>query len=117
MLGAMRRRVENLLTERGMTTKWLYEGIGMSKVGYRQMWERDSIKVRSLVSIARRLGVTVSWLMGEGAPDQAADGLRTTFEALAEVYRYKTQGALRHRVAMGARHATDVAERLAGYGG
>lgn len=73
MLGAMRRRVENLLTERGMTTKWLYEGIGMSKVGYRQMWERDSIKVRSLVSIARRLGVTVSWLMGEGAPDQAAE--------------------------------------------
>lgn len=47
----------------------------------------------------------------------AADSLRATFEALAEVYRYKTQGALRHRVAMGARHAAEVAERLAAYGG
>ena len=57
------QRVENILKARKLTTKWLYERIGMSKTGFRQMWSNDSIKVAVLLDIAEALRVEVNELL------------------------------------------------------
>lgn len=47
----------------------------------------------------------------------AARTLADVFTALGEVYRYKTQGVLRHHVLQGARLAEAVGQRLRDHGG
>lgn len=66
-LSALKRRVENLLTDRKLPSKWLYEQVGMTKTGWRQMWENSSMKVHVLQRMASVLGLTVGELMGEVA--------------------------------------------------
>lgn len=64
-LGWLRTRVDNLLAEKKLTAKWLYELIGMTKTGYRQMWERDSLRVDTLHRIAHALGTTPMDLLAD----------------------------------------------------
>lgn len=46
-------RVQGLIQARKTTAKWLYERIGMTKTGYRQMWEAGSVKLLTLNSMAK----------------------------------------------------------------
>ena len=62
-VSAIKQRVDNLLAQQRRTAKWLYEAIGMSKAGYNQMWERDTIKVVTLQAIADHLSVGLSLLL------------------------------------------------------
>lgn len=63
-LAWLRERVDKLLADRKLTTKWLYERIGMTKTGYRQMWERDTVKYLTLVEIASALRMPLNELLG-----------------------------------------------------
>lgn len=73
-LAWLRGRVDKLLADRKLTTKWLYERIGMTKTGYRQMWERDTVKYMTLVEIADALRVPLNELLGmEGASTTAGE--------------------------------------------
>lgn len=65
----LEQRVEKILKARKLTTKWLYERIGMSKTGFRQMWGNDSIKVTVLLDIAAALRVNVNDLLYADAPE------------------------------------------------
>lgn len=65
----LEQRVENILKARKLTTKWLYDRIGMSKTGFRQMWSNDSIKVTVLLDIARALRVDLNDLLYAEAPE------------------------------------------------
>lgn len=71
-VAAIRRRVENLLEERSLTAKWLYTTIGMTKTGYRQMWENSTIKLVTLYAIAEALKVSTDELM-HGRQSEAAE--------------------------------------------
>jgi DNA-binding Xre family transcriptional regulator len=62
-LAWLKARVEKLLADRNLTTKWLYDRIPMTKTGYRQMWERDTIRYVTLEAIARSLQVPVADLI------------------------------------------------------
>lgn len=62
-VAAIRQRVENLLQERSLTAKWLYTAIGMTKTGYRQMWDNSTIKLVTLYAIAEALQVPAGRLM------------------------------------------------------
>lgn len=81
-LGWLRDRVDKLLQERKLTTKWLYEKIGMTKTGYRQMWERDTVKYITLQQIAAALRITMPVLLGLEGVDLAEPA------AAYEVKRY-----------------------------
>ena len=51
------------LERRKLTEKWLYERIGMSKNGYREMWDRGSVKATALQDIADAFGITLDHLL------------------------------------------------------
>jgi|GEM_PF-4689573 len=58
-LAWLKARIDDLRIKRGLTEKWLYLKVGMTKTGYRQMWERDTLRVVILEDIARHLGTTL----------------------------------------------------------
>lgn len=66
----LEQRVEKILEARKLTLKWLYDRIGMSKTGYRQMWQANSIKVTVLLDIARALQLDVRDLLYAEAPEK-----------------------------------------------
>ncbi len=73
-LAWLRGRVDKLLADRKLTTKWLYERIGMTKTGYRQMWERDTVKYMTLMEIAEALRVPMPELLDmQGAASTTAE--------------------------------------------
>jgi DNA-binding Xre family transcriptional regulator len=77
-LAWLKARIDALRIKRGLTEKWLYEKVDMTKTGYRQMWERDTLRVVILEDIARHLGTTLVRLMiEEEEPAQAADAAAT----------------------------------------
>lgn len=64
-LAPLQRRVDKLLEERKLTTRWLYERVGMSKQGWSDMWRNGSMKVQVLQRVSEVLKVPVAELMGE----------------------------------------------------
>jgi DNA-binding Xre family transcriptional regulator len=62
-LSRVKGRVEKLLEERKLTLRWLQERVGITKTGYREMWERESVRVVVLVKMAEALGVSVDALL------------------------------------------------------
>lgn len=62
----VKQRVENILNERKLTAKWLYERVGMTKEGWSNMMKEGSMKVSVLVRIAQALHVDMGILLGEG---------------------------------------------------
>ncbi len=76
-LELVKETVDRLLQERGLTEKWLYEKIDMSKNGYREMWVRASVKATAMQDIADALRLTLEELLtgGPKAPGtMAAEG-------------------------------------------
>ncbi len=60
------QRVEKLLDARGLTTKWLYDRVGMSKEGWSNMLQSGSMKLGTLYKVAQALKVEpVTLLIGD----------------------------------------------------
>lgn len=68
-LSAIRTRVDKLLHARGLTAKWLYERIGMSKTGFRDMWTDGTVRFTTLQAIAEALGVDLAALLTDAEPE------------------------------------------------
>jgi DNA-binding Xre family transcriptional regulator len=72
-LEQVKATVDTLLDKRKLTEKWLYERIQMSKNGYREMWERGSVKATALQDLADAFGVQLDQLLtGEAVAAQVA---------------------------------------------
>lgn len=62
-LAWLKAKVDELRDRRGFTEKRLYERIGMTKTGYRQMWERDTVRLTVLDQVARVLSTDLVSLL------------------------------------------------------
>lgn len=62
-IGVVKERVEKRLKEKGLTLQWLFERIGVTKTGYREMWQRESVRVVVLQRIAMALSISVDALL------------------------------------------------------
>ena len=69
-LSTVKRRVEKLLQQKKLTQQWLYDTVGMTKTGWREMWKRKSVKVTVMQDIAAALRVNMADLLAADAPDQ-----------------------------------------------
>jgi hypothetical protein len=63
-LAELKLRVDNLIEERGLTTKWLYEAIGVSKQGWTDMWVNGSIRHTVLLRVAAAFRMSITELLG-----------------------------------------------------
>jgi hypothetical protein len=73
-LQQVKATVDGVLLARKLPERWLYERIGMSKNGYREMWYRNSVKATALQDIADAIGYTLGQLLGESpAGDTVSD--------------------------------------------
>ncbi len=91
-LSTVKYRVEKLLSDRGLTQHWLQDRIGVTKTGYREMWQRESVRVVVMQRMAEALGVNLCDLLLADAPELAT----VAAEAPA---RYGTGRYLEDRVA------------------
>lgn len=62
-LQIVKATIDSLLERRHLTEKWLYERIQMSKNGYREMWERASVKATALQDIADAFALELEQLL------------------------------------------------------
>ena len=62
-LSVVKERVENLLRQKGLTLTWLQERCELTKTGYREMWQRESVRVVVIQRIAQALGVELAALL------------------------------------------------------
>lgn len=66
MIEEVKKIIEKRRKELSLTKKDLYEGLGMSSVGFNQMLDRGTITVKNLVSLADILKVEPSYLLNQG---------------------------------------------------
>lgn len=96
-LAWLKARVDKLREGQKHTDKWLYERIGMTKTGYRQMWERDTVRFTTLESIATALNVTVLDLLDKEKPPSSTTAEPAT--QYGKVYLEDRVDELERRVA------------------
>lgn len=96
-LATVRVRVENLAQVRGLTMRALQERVGVTKTGWREMWQRESVRVKVLVRIAEALQVPVCALLATdavGHVPHAADGAAVYLEQRVEHLEHALQQLL-----------------------
>lgn len=105
-LAEVKQRVEKLVAAKGKTLGWLQQRVGITKTGYREMWQRESVRVVVMQAMAETLGVNMAVLLSADAPD--------TLPAVSEplpVYRAKPR-YLEERVADLERELQQLKEKL-----
>jgi len=70
-LETLKATVDGLLKERQLPEKWLYQAVGMSKTGYREMWQRGSVKATTIQAMADAFRLTLEQLLGGHTPAAA----------------------------------------------
>ena len=99
------QRVDKLLEERGLTTKWLYERVGMSKEGWSNMLESGSIKLTTLYKVCQAFNVTAEQLMAD------VQAIPSTVEEPTAPYQARPR-YLEERVADLERELHDLKQQL-----
>jgi hypothetical protein len=72
-LAELKHRVDNLLEERGLTTKWLSEAVWVSKQGWTDMWVNGSLRHSVLMRVAAAFKMSITDLLSDARSQSTAN--------------------------------------------